>query len=280
MQCPNCGALQSGLFCASCGQRRQTHPPTVRHLVAELLEGLTHADSRLWLTLRHLLMSPGFLTREFFAGRRERYLPPFRLYIFISVAYFLILALMPNSLGPSISLDADGLSGSQPEAEALACQDLKLQGIHLPQLENRLRQACVQIEQDSGVEFGKAFLRAIPRAMFVLLPLFAFVMLAFFWNPRRLYAEHFLLLVHNHSACFFILGIEHLMSGFLPAPVMAWITPALVLYLLWTVWRSMDYYYAQPRPLALVKAFTLITLYVVFASLILAFTGLATALSL
>jgi hypothetical protein len=62
----------------------------VRHFAAEALESISHADSRLWRTLWYLLTRPGFLTREFFAGRRVSYLPPFRLYLVISVLFFLV----------------------------------------------------------------------------------------------------------------------------------------------------------------------------------------------
>jgi hypothetical protein len=53
---------------------------------------VSHADSRLWRTLWYLLARPGFLTREFFAGRRVRYLPPFRLYLVISLVFFLTVS--------------------------------------------------------------------------------------------------------------------------------------------------------------------------------------------
>ena len=48
-----------------------TSPPRVE-LVHELLEGITHSDSRLWRTLTTLWFKPGKLTQEFVAGRRDR----------------------------------------------------------------------------------------------------------------------------------------------------------------------------------------------------------------
>ena len=72
------------LLCANCGaelQRRNIAPPvasgTIRifmassHFAGEAVESISHADSRLWRTLWYLLSRPGFLTREFFAGRRS-----------------------------------------------------------------------------------------------------------------------------------------------------------------------------------------------------------------
>jgi len=88
--CANCGAPLSGEYCGHCGQRHEPHVHTVAHFAAEAFESVTHADSRLWRTLAYLLARPGLLTREFFAGRRAGYLPPFRLYIVISVVFFLV----------------------------------------------------------------------------------------------------------------------------------------------------------------------------------------------
>ncbi|MCW5570116.1 MAG: DUF3667 domain-containing protein [Steroidobacteraceae bacterium] len=95
-RCLNCGAALAGPYCASCGQRDDRHVHSLGHFLAEAFEGLTHADSRVWKTLWPLLVRPGFLTREFFAGRRQRYLPPFRLYIVVSLLFFLVLALIPD----------------------------------------------------------------------------------------------------------------------------------------------------------------------------------------
>ena len=94
--CANCGAALTGEYCTACGQRHEPHLHTVTHFAAEAFESISHADSRLWRTLWYLLTRPGFLTREFFAGRRVRYLPPFRLYLVISVLFFLVVG-VPES---------------------------------------------------------------------------------------------------------------------------------------------------------------------------------------
>lgn len=91
--CANCHAALDGEYCSACGQRHEPHVHTVAHFASEAFESVSHADSRLWRTLWYLLARPGFLTREFFAGRRVRYLPPFRLYLVISVVFFLVVGL-------------------------------------------------------------------------------------------------------------------------------------------------------------------------------------------
>jgi Protein of unknown function (DUF3667) len=41
-----------------------------------------------------LPFKPGCLTSEFLAGRRMKYLPPFRLYLVLSLPFFLIVTLL------------------------------------------------------------------------------------------------------------------------------------------------------------------------------------------
>ena len=91
-RCDNCGASVPGRYCGACGQRLEPPIHSLWHFLRVATEDVTHADSRLWRTLAALLFKPGFLTREFLDGRRARYLPPVRLYLVLSVAFFLTLA--------------------------------------------------------------------------------------------------------------------------------------------------------------------------------------------
>ena len=61
------------------------------------MHSVFHLDSRVWQTLRLLVTRPGQLTREFIAGRHQQYLPPFRLYLVISLFFFALSALLPDS---------------------------------------------------------------------------------------------------------------------------------------------------------------------------------------
>src|SRR6266436_982993 len=89
LRCENCGAAVAQRYCGACGQRLEPPVHSLWHFAQLATEDLTHADSRLWRTLAALLFKPGYLTREFLAGRRARYLPPVRLYLVLSVVFFL-----------------------------------------------------------------------------------------------------------------------------------------------------------------------------------------------
>jgi hypothetical protein len=91
--CLNCGTLPAGPWCQNCGQRAGPAHRSIRHLTTELLEILTHADSRFWRTLRRLAFDPGTLTRDYLAGRRASEIPPLRLFFVIMLLAFGIGAL-------------------------------------------------------------------------------------------------------------------------------------------------------------------------------------------
>jgi uncharacterized protein DUF3667 len=103
--CANCHADLSGEYCGACGQRHEPHIHTVAHFAGEAFESISHADSRLWRTLWYLFSRPGFLTREFFAGRRVAYLPPFRLYLVLSVIFFIVIGLGGSGKGLSVNIE-------------------------------------------------------------------------------------------------------------------------------------------------------------------------------
>jgi hypothetical protein len=53
-------------------------------------------DSRLWRTVIPLLVRPGQLTRDYLEGRRARYMPPFRMYLVLSVVFFVVAFFDPR----------------------------------------------------------------------------------------------------------------------------------------------------------------------------------------
>ena len=56
-------------------------------------------DGRLWKTVGALLLRPGFLTREYFAGRRKRYIRPARLFLVASLLFFAALRIVVEVRG-------------------------------------------------------------------------------------------------------------------------------------------------------------------------------------
>jgi hypothetical protein len=91
--CANCGHPLAGAFCASCGQPTNVHRRSVAGLVHELVVDVVNFDSRILRTTKALLFKPGELPKAFREGRTQRYVPAFRLYLFVSLIFFVLLSL-------------------------------------------------------------------------------------------------------------------------------------------------------------------------------------------
>jgi Protein of unknown function (DUF3667) len=204
--CKNCGAVLLGRFCANCSQAADVHVPSTRELLHELLEGLTHSDSRLWVTLKYLWFNPGKLTQEFVAGRRAAYLPPFRLYLVLSVVFFLLMSLV-NTNVQFIRFDEALKPGAAPQAaqapaapRVTNCSEVKSH--FFPKWDARLQHACLEISRDNGNSMMHIAFATMSKAMFIFLPLIALLHMLLYWRPRHRYAEHLLFFVHVHAFYF------------------------------------------------------------------------------
>jgi hypothetical protein len=90
-QCENCHQPLAGPFCAQCGQQAESTLKYFWVVILHLLDDIFSFDSRAARTILPLLARPGFLTNEYIAGKRVHYVPPLRLYLFISIVFFITL---------------------------------------------------------------------------------------------------------------------------------------------------------------------------------------------
>ena len=272
--CANCATPGTGSYCSHCGQRADTHIHSLWDFLGEATEVLTHADSRVWNTLLPLLTRPGFLTREFFAGHRARYLQPFRLYVILSVL-FLLLASWLNDGAPAVNIKAGAVDVSK------CSSNLQTDVPGGSWLRPRLIVACQNILTKGGRELGQSVVHNLGRGMFVFLPLLAGFMKLLYWRPRRYYLEHLLLLLHNHAFVFLWLSVWLLATHWLRSP--GWesvLNLAMGAYLARYLYRSMKLVYAQSGSLTFLKFTALLVVYLACGLLMLVATTLFSAVTL
>jgi hypothetical protein len=91
--CLNCDTPLSpdDNYCPHCGQENNTHKIPVKHIVLETFEDFFHFDTKLWNTIKTTFARPGKITVDYLEGKRARYVPPVKFYIFISFIFFLLL---------------------------------------------------------------------------------------------------------------------------------------------------------------------------------------------
>lgn len=94
--CTNCGHTMEGPFCGHCGQHEKSMIRFFGSVVMHFLDDIFGWDSRAGRTIVPLLFRPGFLSNEYFRGRRVHYVPPLRMYFIVSIIFFLALELFTD----------------------------------------------------------------------------------------------------------------------------------------------------------------------------------------
>ncbi len=281
--CRNCGVEATARYCPNCGQETSLALPTVRTLLREAAGRYVALDGRLWRTLLPLLFRPGFLTREYFAGRRRRYIRPARLFLVFSIALFALLRFAgdPAMLGEGGLIQHDPndvareIARAEPQEGFSIGPDLDLRlnaaaGSWFDPLRRRIDQFNKLSRTGRGEQIFAGMLRYGPYAAFVLLPLFALLLKLLYvgrarrypLRPRR-YAAHLVFGAHSH-AFVFLAGIVCVLApaGVLRAALVLWV----VAYLLW----SMKAVYGGRWSGVLGRAFVIFLVYSVFFGLMVA----------
>ena len=195
--CHNCGIRLTGPFCAACGQKALPLAVTVHDFIHEFIHEMLHVDGRIWQTVRRLMVSPGFLTREYLEGRRARWISPIRLYLIFSVAFFGLSALTGLRYGVSAADEQSGWSISfrKIPQDSASVRDSE-------EAEARATELGFKNIADLRESVNHAVLVWVPRVMFVLLPLFAWLVALAYRRIDPNYLHHLMFAVHVHAAWF------------------------------------------------------------------------------
>ncbi len=96
--CTNCHRpIEKGNdFCSHCGQKKDIYKKELGQLFNQFFGSIFNWDSKVFLTPLKLL-KPGFLTQEYFKGRRSRYTLPGKLLLFLLLGYFSIIMIHYSS---------------------------------------------------------------------------------------------------------------------------------------------------------------------------------------
>src|SRR5262245_32123464 len=112
-KCPNCSAELTQEYCATCGQWRiRPDDLSAQRFFRELFDEVANLEVK-FKTVRTLrgLTIPGWLTAEYLAGRRQRYLTPFKVYLVCAAIFFLSAPLAGFNLASLIESDRSGTVG-------------------------------------------------------------------------------------------------------------------------------------------------------------------------
>jgi hypothetical protein len=220
-ECLNCGYkfTDTDNYCPQCGQENHNLNIPIKHFIVEALEGTIHFDTKSLRTFFTLLFKPGQLTLLYNQGKRVRYVPPLRLYIFISFVFFIAINFNPGKSQPNKSKskleysvfsinskDLEGLRESKIDS-LLASKDITKGGF-----EEFLIRQLWKIANEGRKEFTHFWIKNISYMLFVLMPFFGWLVFIFHRKRKRFYYEYLIYSIHFHCFLFLILLIFILLA--------------------------------------------------------------------
>ncbi len=245
--CLNCEAELAGPYCPRCGQRNVSRRLDARQIAHDVASHLFQLESTIPRTILELSRNPGRVAREYAAGRRVRYVNPFKYCITLTALFFVWNAFL------GVDLTEATMRGFEPESPR-------------------------QAEVIAGL---KDFVFThVSNVIFIALPIFALLLRRVFRKAGYNFAETyaFVLFVTGHVALVGLAfsALEKLMSLSMLLPVRT------VFHVAFFVWAAVGFYRTPPLAgalKALAAHFAYMAIVAVLASL-LAFGYLVSAVGL
>lgn len=224
-ECQNCGYTVDVAYCSKCGQKNTETRQPFHHLFTHFIEDLVHYDGAFWKTIKHLLLRPARLTKEYLEGKRQTYVAPVKLYIFISFVTFFLFALFSNN-------DEDTGNNSTPatvDKEVIIEPvhiDMTLEGRHfgsIKELQEYLNSdeenfnfftywtakviLKMAVKNTDPRDIGKEYLHLLPKVLFLYLPIFAFWLWLFHGKKRWYFFDHGIFTLHYFSFLLLLISV-------------------------------------------------------------------------
>lgn len=194
--CLNCATDLQGPYCHCCGQRDQPRRLPLKALFHDVLHDIWHFDHKVLETLRLLVFKPGVLTLAYLEGRRNRFVPPFRLYIFMSFLLFSAFAM--------VHVGGAKKTGQAPSSISLTAGTPKTENQAQPEWIKTLNARAKAATHDPE-RFQHAFLSNLSKALFLLMPLFAAMLHLLYLRKKPFFVDHLILSLHYHTFSFLVI---------------------------------------------------------------------------
>jgi hypothetical protein len=245
--CKNCEAGFVGHYCPECGQSVKNYDQPLKFFLVDFAANLFAFDTRVWRTLSHVFLKPGKMESEYVAGKRRKYMPPFRLYVFVSFFFFLLLTYVSNQ---SIQRNKEMLSSIQINNSAekadrakyidqleialkgkLSEEDLQnlITDLTIPDTSNLPAQKPLDLDVKMGRRdlnlqymidnpeiFISRFYKLFSWALFLLMPFYGMLLWLFFQHRKGNYMPHFVISANQHVFIFLIFSLIMLTQILIP----------------------------------------------------------------
>lgn len=216
--CKNCGEKFHGNFCPACGQSVKEFARPFQFLIIDFMGNMFAFDTRFWRTFVAILFKPGTLALDYINGHRVKYMPPFRFYIFISFIFFLLLN-FHTSRTTTIGSDNENnltIFGDYDASDSLSTSGKIADNISTEPIEEDDEAAKLNFLKEHPEIFMEQFFTNLSWAMFLLMPLYGFLLWLFYRKAQRYYVTHLIMAINQHAFMFVVLFLVLLLAVVLP----------------------------------------------------------------
>jgi len=229
-ECLNCGHMDTGKYCSDCGQSFAGIDKPMSDVLHDLLE-IFNLDRSIGKTIVPFLFKPGFLSSEYIAGRRKKYLSPVKFYLFMSIIFFFIARDASN-----ISNENRGAIrytiGPDSNQTVITDDSTIIAILSSDSLYYNTASPIDSLDEDAyeqAEEFRQRMLRGMTHkqlvidnffkylsyTLFILMPIFALILKLLYIRRKRFYIEHLVFTINMHSFALFILSLMLLIGIFI-----------------------------------------------------------------
>jgi hypothetical protein len=230
--CLNCHHVVENRFCPNCGQENKETKESFHYLFFHTLEDLVHYDSGFWKTIKYLLFYPAKLTNEYIKGRRKMFVPPVKLYIFISfITFFMLSILSPVNSHQEVPITTNTNTEQVSKDGKIRIAEAQKNTINIDTtnfssgleedsgevgkwLNDKFRSVAKHAkDKDFIKKFYKTLFSTIPKALFIFMPLFAFVLWLFHNKKKWYYFDSGIFTIHYFSMLLLSFTVNALLTA-------------------------------------------------------------------
>lgn len=208
--CRNCGQPAPNAFCPFCGQSTRDINLPLKEVIGVWLGAIVAFDSRLFRTLQLLIRRPGALTVEFVQGRRRSAVHPLKLFLSFSLLLFVGLGWSGYSI---VNLsDDDTTTAAAPitfnttSGETTPADPVRSAEGPPESKTPRWLSTLANLYLNDPKHFNSVFINRLAKAVFILVPVFALLLKGLY--RQRLYVDHLVFSLHQHSFAFLAILVE------------------------------------------------------------------------
>lgn len=213
--CLNCGAEVQGKFCQECGQENIETRENFFHLVGHFISDYFHFDSKFFRSLIPLFIRPGFLTKQYWEGKRVYYIHPLRLFFFVTIIFMISTSLFYSRYGEEMKRNISFQDPGLAEVDTVKLNTLsdsakifvrgRRDSVLVSDVRKELKKDARQLRKFSA-GFDNAFSN-LKYVSFLLLPVYALIFKLLYLRRKSFYVDHLVYAMHLQTFAYCLLTI-------------------------------------------------------------------------